>query len=78
MGIQLTPQQQRALDTQETSLPRIIDPRTNTAYVLVREADYLAELLPTDDLHTAISMILPLSDVGISWTSTDRHPSIAS
>ena len=42
MGIQLTPQQQQALDTQETSLPRVIHPRTNTAYVLVREADYAA------------------------------------
>ena len=42
MRIQLTPQQQQALDIQETSLPRVIDPRTNTAYVLVREADYAA------------------------------------
>ena len=31
MHIQLTPQQQQALDRQETSLPRAIDPRTNTA-----------------------------------------------
>ena len=36
MRIQLTPQQQQALDRQETSLPRAIDPRTNTAYVLIR------------------------------------------
>lgn len=42
MSIQLTPQQQQALDIQETSLPRVIDPRTNTAYVLIREADYAA------------------------------------
>ena len=42
MSIQLTPQQQQALDIQETGLPRIIDPRTNTAYVLIREADYTA------------------------------------
>ena len=42
MRIQLTPQQQQALDIQETSLPRVIDPRTNTAYVLIREADYIA------------------------------------
>ena len=42
MSIQLTPQQQQALDIQETSLPRVVDPRTNTAYVLVREADYAA------------------------------------
>ncbi len=42
MSIQLTPQQQEALDIQESSLPRVIDPRTNTAYVLIPEADYEA------------------------------------
>ena len=47
MSIQLTPQQQRALDVQENSLPRVIDPRTNTAYILIPEADYgaIQELL---------------------------------
>jgi hypothetical protein len=40
MSIQLTPQQQQALDTQEDSPPRVIDPRTNTSYILVREVDY--------------------------------------
>ena len=51
MRIQLTPQQQQALDRQETSLPRAIDPRTNTAYVLIREADYAAiqELLKEEE-----------------------------
>ncbi len=42
MSIQLTPQQQRALDLQEGSLPRVIDPRTNTVYILIPEADYQA------------------------------------
>lgn len=42
MSIQLTPQQQEALDIQENSLPRLIDPRTNTAYILIPEADYEA------------------------------------
>jgi len=41
MSIQLTPQQE-ALDIQENSLPRLIDPRTNTAYILIPEADYEA------------------------------------
>ena len=59
MGIQLTPQQQQALDTQETSLPRVIDPRTNTAYVLVREADYavIQELLEEEELRQEIHAV---------------------
>ena len=44
MSIQPTPQQQQALDMQESSLPRVVDPRTNTAYILVPEADYEAML----------------------------------
>ena len=41
MNIQLTPQQQQALDTQEDGPLRVIDhPRTNTSYILVREVDY--------------------------------------
>ena len=40
MSIQLTPQQQHALDSQEDRPPRVIDPRTNTSYILVREVDY--------------------------------------
>ena len=40
MSIQLTPQQQQALDTQKDSPPRIVDPRTNTTYILVPEVDY--------------------------------------
>ena len=42
MDIHLTPQQQQALDTQEDRPPRVIDPRTNTAYILVPEVDYEA------------------------------------
>ena len=59
MSIQLTPQQQRALDIQETSRPRIIDPRTNTAYVLIREADYTAiqELLEEEERQQEIHAV---------------------
>jgi hypothetical protein len=42
MSIELTPQQQQALDTQESAPPRIVDPRTHTTYVLVPEVDYEA------------------------------------
>ena len=49
MSIQLTPQQQQALDTQKDSPPRIVDPRTNTTYILVPEVDYdsIRQLLET-------------------------------
>ena len=59
MSIQLTPQQQQALDIQETSLPRVIDPRTNTAYVLVQEADYAAiqELLEEEEHQQEIHAV---------------------
>jgi hypothetical protein len=40
MAIQLTVQQQQALDTERNTLPRVIDPRTNITYVLVPETDY--------------------------------------
>ena len=39
MHIPLTEQQQRAIDTSGEP-PRLVDPRTNAAYVLVPEADY--------------------------------------
>lgn len=40
MSIQLTPQQQQAIDAQGRALPRIIDPRSNLAYVLIPETEY--------------------------------------
>ncbi len=40
MLIQLTEQQQHELDAESTAVPRVIDPRTNTTYVLIPESDY--------------------------------------
>ena len=59
MSIQLTPQQQRALDIQEDGPPRVIDPRTNTTYILVREMDYEAaqELLDDERRQQAIHAV---------------------
>jgi len=57
MTIQLTPQQQHALDARNGGEPaRIIDPRTNAAYVLVPEPDYAAvrELLEDEQRQRAI------------------------
>ena len=49
MPIELTEQQQQALDTLGET-PRVIDPRTSTAYVLVPAADYEAvRELPEDE-----------------------------
>ena len=42
MSIRLTPQQQTALDQQGSTLPRVIDPRTDTTYILVPEVEYEA------------------------------------
>ena len=59
MDIQLTPQQQQALDTQEDRPPRVIDPRTNIAYILVPEVDYEAirELLDDERRQQAIHVV---------------------
>ena len=58
MSIQLTPQQQ-ALDAQKDGPPRVIDPRTNTTYVLIPEMDYEAvrELLEDERRQQAIHAV---------------------
>jgi hypothetical protein len=60
MNIQLTPQQQQELDAQSAEhLPRVIDPRTNVAYVLVPEGDYDAvrEILEDERRQRAIRAV---------------------
>jgi hypothetical protein len=59
MNIELTPQQQQVLDTQEGGPPRVIDPRTHTTYVLVSEVDYEAsrELLEDECRQPAIHAV---------------------
>jgi len=59
MSIQLTPQQQDALDNQPESPPRVIDPRTNTSYILLREVDYesIRELLEDERRQQSIHEI---------------------
>ncbi len=56
MNIELTPQQQQALDTQEGAPPRIVDPRSHTIYILVPERDYetIRELLEDEQRQQAI------------------------
>lgn len=40
MSIELTPEQQKALDPQREEAQRVLDPRTRTEYVLVPEKEY--------------------------------------
>lgn len=42
MAIRLTEQQQRALDTTDDQPPKVVDPRTNDAYVLIPLTEYEA------------------------------------
>ena len=58
MAIELTEQQQHDLDTLE-GVPRVIDPRTRTAYVLVPAGDYEAvqELLEDERRQRAIRAV---------------------
>jgi hypothetical protein len=59
MSIELTPQQQKALDTKEESPPRVIDPRTNITYILLPEVDYesIRELLQEERRQQAIHAV---------------------
>jgi len=59
MSIQLTPQQQQALDTQKDTPPRVLDPRTNTSYILVPESEYesVRELLEEDHRQKMIHAV---------------------
>jgi len=56
MTIQLTPQQLQQLDAESGGLPRLVDPRNNAAYVLLKEADYEAvrEVLEDERQQQAI------------------------
>ncbi|HYN21778.1 MAG TPA: hypothetical protein VE078_12510 [Thermoanaerobaculia bacterium] len=42
MAIQLTEQQQRALDSTDAQPPQVVDPRTDAAYVLIPLTEYEA------------------------------------
>jgi hypothetical protein len=66
MTIQLTPEQQQALDQGAGHPPRAIDPRTNRAYVLVPEADYevVREILEDEQRQAAIRAVALRNAVG--------------
>ena len=59
MSIELTEQQQQTLDAFGKTLPRVIDPRTSDAYVLVPAAEYetVREALEDDRRQRAIRTV---------------------
>jgi len=59
MSIELTEQQQRALDAQGDMPPRVIDPRTNASYFLASAADYevIRELMEDERKQKAIRAV---------------------
>ena len=59
MNIELTPEQQEALDQQGRSPQRVVDPRTHIAYVLVPENEYemMRELLENELREEAIHAV---------------------
>ena len=59
MTIELTDQQQQALDALGEELPRVMDPRTRSCYVLVPEVDYesIHEALEDDRRQRAIRAV---------------------
>ena len=61
MTIELTPQQQQALDTKEESPTRVIDPRTNTTYILVPEVDYESIREVLRDRRASLNRLFTLS-----------------
>jgi hypothetical protein len=59
MTIELTPEQQQALDEQGRGPQRVVNPRTHTAYVLVPEDEYaeMRVLLEEDRREQALHAV---------------------
>jgi hypothetical protein len=59
MSITLTPQQLHDLDSEAGGAPRAVDPRSNTAYVLVPEVEYetVREVLDDERQQQAIRVV---------------------
>jgi hypothetical protein len=59
MTIQLTEEQQQAMDSAEATLTQIVDPRTSAAYVLIPVDDYetVREILRAEQQQKAIRTV---------------------
>lgn len=66
MSIELTEQQQQALDSLQEKPPQVIDPRTNAAYVLLPVEDYerVREILEEERRQKAIHAVALRNAVG--------------
>jgi hypothetical protein len=66
MPIELTEQQQRSLDAAGESPPKVVDPRTRTAYVLIPLSEYEAvrEILEDERERRAIRKVALRNAVG--------------
>lgn len=64
--IPLTPQQLQSIDAESESHPRMIDPRTKTAYVLISEVEYesVREMLEDEHRQRAIDEIASRNAIG--------------
>ena len=78
MSIQLTEQQQQAIDAQAETPPCIIDPRNNTAYYLVPvpEYDAVRELLEDERQQKAIRDVGLRNTIGRTKVERPRSPRI--
>ena len=59
MTIQLTEEQQQAMDSAGTTPPQVVDPRTSAAYVLIPAEDYetVREVLGEERQQKAIRKV---------------------
>lgn len=66
MPIELTEQQQQCLDAADELPPRVVDPRTRTAYVLIsaREYETVREILEDETEQRAIRKVAARNAVG--------------
>ena len=66
MNIVLTAEQQKALDDTGDRPARIVDPRTNSAYVLVKERDFesVREIIEEEDRNRIIRRIALRNAIG--------------
>lgn len=66
MAIQLTEQQQRALDSAGPAPPQVVDPRTNAEYVLVPAAEYesVRDIIEDERQQKAIRAVALKNAVG--------------
>jgi hypothetical protein len=66
MTIQLTEEQQEVLDASGPQPPEVVDPRTNSSYVLVRVDEYEAvrEILEDERQQAAIRAVALKNAVG--------------